>query len=905
MREAVANEMIVRFRAVLIALAFLLVPVGSAAQTAGPSPVAATAPAIAQKTLANGLRVVVVEDHAAAVIQSAIWYRFGSLYETPGKTGLAHGLEHMMFRGTKDVSSGGLDDIGARLGAIVNANTAEDYTHFYFVMPADRLELALHLEADRMRGLLLRNADWQLEKGAVLSEYDGDFSQPIYKLTQAVRQSTYPGTRYARTALGVRADVVRSTSADLHKYYDAYYAPNNATLVITGDVHSADVFRYAEEYFGPIAAQTVPAPTPDATPAPIVHPTIAQSADYSYAVLDCAYRIPGDLDADAAATQVFANLINSERSIFYKKLVLSKLALGYSASPDTALHEGIFHVLIYVTPGVKSDTVRQTFEDTMRVTIANGIESQLLTAAKTANSRQAVYSRDSISGLGDRYGYAYGVEGRDPSVDDGNVDALDDAAMNAAVKHYFSMPAVVGTLTPSGSRAAGGDAKTGGSVSDDFSKRAPNGPILLAPWARAGVSKPLELASKVDPTTFTLPNGLRVYVQEVHSNPTVFVSGSIEVSPTFDPPAKVGVGAITSGLIGYGSSKHDYVGLLKLGDDLGADLNLGLQFGAHGLSRDFDTLLGVLADGERHPTFPQQYFDLVHSQELSATSQRSKNPDFRAEHAFLSAIYAPSDPILRDETVQSIGGIHSSDVRAYAARYFRPDHTTIIVVGDIDTADVRSKMTAAFGDWQNVGSAPTTTLPPIPLTRPSVHVIPTQRDAVSVHLGQRAIGRRSPDFYAMNLINGVLGADGAFDTRLMHEIREQRGLAYGVASSLSVTRERGTLEVFFSAAPRNVAPTIRLVKSNLARLVAQPVGTDELTRTRTKLIASTLVQEESTQVLVSRTESIARNRLPTDYYRTFARRYAGYSPLDLLRVARKYIRPNALVEVYEGGLGSR
>ncbi|HEY4441515.1 MAG TPA: insulinase family protein, partial [Candidatus Elarobacter sp.] len=129
--------------------------------------------------LPNGLRVVVIEDHAAPVAQIHIWYRFGALEETPGKTGLAHALEHMMFRGTHDTSSGGIDDLIGRLGADVNAETENEMTHFYFVVPSDRVDTIVHFEADRMRNLKLDPADWNLERGAVLEEYAQKKSDPV------------------------------------------------------------------------------------------------------------------------------------------------------------------------------------------------------------------------------------------------------------------------------------------------------------------------------------------------------------------------------------------------------------------------------------------------------------------------------------------------------------------------------------------------------------------------------------------------------------------------------------------------------------------------------------------------------------------------------------------------------
>jgi zinc protease len=177
-------------------------------------------------TLHNGLRVVVVEDHAAPLVQTSLWYGFGSLQETPGKTGLAHALEHMMFRGTPAISSGGLDNITARLGAQMNGETNYDYTQFYFEMPADKLDVALAIDADRMQHAALRAADWAVERNAVLNEIDGDASSPFFNLLALVRAAAFPDQPAGRTPLGVRSDVARATVADIARYYHEWYAPD-------------------------------------------------------------------------------------------------------------------------------------------------------------------------------------------------------------------------------------------------------------------------------------------------------------------------------------------------------------------------------------------------------------------------------------------------------------------------------------------------------------------------------------------------------------------------------------------------------------------------------------------------------------------------------------------------------
>jgi zinc protease len=889
----------------LLAGFLAVLPVAGAAQSPSPAPSAsapsAAAPPVAQRTLANGLHVVVVEDHAAAVVQTAMWYRFGSLDETRGRTGLAHGLEHMMFRGTHAVSGGGLDDIAARLGAAVNANTAEDYTHFYTVLPADKAELAIRLEADRMRGLLLRQSDWAVEKGAVLSEYDNDFSQPVFRLTSAVRAQLWAGSPYAHSALGVRADVVRSTAADLRRYYDAWYGPRNATLIVTGDVAPDAVFAAAERWFAPIAPlparpQTVP-PVPVAAP----KPSVAMNGEYPYAVVDLAYRIPGDLDPDAAATQIFASLINNERSAFYDALVLSNKTIGYTAYPDTALHAGTFHVLLYVTPGRKPEDARAAFESTLARVRANGVDPDLLAAAKTSFARQAVYARDSIAGLGDRFGYAYGVEGHDPAVDDALIAALDPAAMKTAVDKWFAAPQVAGVLTPRAVKpGATPGAPPSSGVSDDFSKRAPAGPVILAPWVRDALREPPRIASHVDPRTFTLPNGLRLYVQPVRANATVFVSGNVELSPSFDPSGRQGLGGLASALVAYGSAKYDFAAQRKLADALGADVQLGASFTGHALAPDLDRVLDLLADGVRHPAFPAKYVGLVKAQEIASISQRDVNPDYRADRAFASLLYAPGDPALRQESMASVASIGVPDLRAYAARYFRPDRTTLVVAGDVDPDAVRASVERAFGSWANAGPRPDAHAPPLPKPHTAARYVAAERESVSVRMGQPAIARTSPDFYAFNLLNGVLGAGGSFDTRLMHEIRERRGLVYGVSSTLTATRERGLFQIDLSASPSNVGAAVSLARAEVRRLTREPVTAAELARTKQKLIASTLVGEESTQAIVERVDNIARNRLPANYYGTLNQRYGSLDAARLLAVAKRYLRPDAFVTVYEG-----
>jgi len=899
--------------ALLVALTGSLTsPVARAQGTTATSPPAAVTPFAGApptskptpaqvRVLPNGLRVVVVEDHSAPVVQTGMWYRFGSLYETPGKTGLAHALEHMSFRGTPTLSSSGLTDLVARLGIQENAETSNDYTHFYFVLPSDRLELAIRIEADRMRNLLLRQSDWNLERGAVLTEIDTDYSNPAARLYYAVRRAAFPHSNYGLTALGERADVARATVADLRKYYDEWYRPNNATLVITGDVRPADAFALAEKYFGPIPRKPLPRSRPGAAPPAMRNQHVAITADYPFAVVMLAYQMPGDLDPAAPAPNLLPSIINNQRSPFFKALIESGLTESYGAFADTQLRGGLLYVQLVVAPNVTPQRAIEAFDSTVRQVERDGVAPDLVAAAKKSIAVQAIYARDSITGLGDRFGSAYGVEQRPPDVDDARIAAVTVAQVDAALKKYLAVRSVTGILTPRAPKPGQAPSlSASGNVSDNFAGRAPSGPIVQPAWVKAALARPVTQQSKVDPQEFTLANGVHVLVQQVTNNPTVFIAGFIENSPKFDPPGKEGLGGLVSSLLSYGSRKYDFTALGALMDRLGASVDLGANFDAHGLASDFDTLVDVLNDGERYPTFPARYVELVKSQEEAAIAERNRNPDYLAGRAFLRLLLPPGDPALREETAASIRAISSADLHDYVNRYYRPDLTTIVVVGDVDPRHVRDELNSTFGTWQAEGPKPDVSQPPLPLRPAASAYIPANRSAVSVRLGQAAIARTNPDFYALNLMNSILGAGGSFDTRLMDEIRSKRGLVYGVSSSLNVNRWRGTLDFSLTAAPSRVRRAVAVLKQQLVRMQTEPVSADELARAKSKLIAGSLVEEQATQTFVGRLENIGMNELPPSYYLTLATRYNPITPADIQRVAEKYLHPNNLVEVYEG-----
>ncbi len=883
----------------IVCLFAVFVPASGAAQdTGGPGDAG-----IYTTTLQNGLRIVVVEDHAAPVVQTAVWYHFGALDETTGKTGLAHALEHMMFRGTEDMSAGGLDDIVARLGAQMNGETSYDQTHFFFVMPADKLDVGLQIEADRMHNLALRQSDWNIERGAVLNELEGDDSSPFFSLLSHVRAAAYPGQPEGRTPIGLSSDVEHATVADIATYYHEWYAPNNATVVVAGDVNHTTVFDHARRYFAAIPSKKLPEHG-SMHPVPISHTvTVESNLPFPFEILDMAYAVPGDAEKGEPEISTLVQLIGNQLSPFYQALVQSNVALAIEAEQDTQLHGGLFNVFIVLNPGHTSAEAQQIFQATMDGVIKNGFSPDLLQASKRLTIADRLYSGDSITGMGDLVGYTYGIVNERITDEDNRLAAITGQSLLDVTSKYLKTPTVIGILRTKTESTKGNSEKSDATASDDFSKRVPNGPITVPPAIAAALRTPTQTRSKLDPTEFTLSNGMKVLVQEKHDRPTFILQGEIRSSAAFTPSGKEGIARLASAAADYGSANYPFAQRRRAIDMMGAVVHTGSDFSARGLVRDFSSIVSILADGEEHPTFGPPWFDLERSQLSNSLQSESTISGVMVDRAYARLLASPRDPSLRTPSSLSVNGITQQDALNYAAQYWRPDLTTIAVVGDVTPDQVRSVFEKAFGTWKADGPTPDARQLAYPAARSGHDYIGTQASQVYVRLGQPAVARENPDYPALLVLNQILGASGAFESRLWQELRQKRGLVYSVNSGVYAGRDRGDFRIELDATPSRVPEAVKFVRSELRRLQTEPVSATELQEAKLRLVSNALLDEASADGQVGQLLDIGTNGLPLDYYRTLNDRFAGITSADIERVAKTYLVPDRLVEIYAGPPG--
>jgi zinc protease len=375
-----------------------------------------TSPPPASFTLGNGLQVVVIPDHRTPVVTEMIWYKVGSADETPGKSGLAHFLEHLMFKGTAKHPIGEFSQTVLRVGGNENAFTSVDYTGFYQRVPREQLGSMMEFEADRMNGLILKDENVLPELDVVLEEYNMRVANnPEARLTEQIMAALYLNHPYGRPVIGWHQEIEKLGREDALAFYRRFYAPNNAILVIAGDVEAADVHAMAERTFGPVAAQpAIPArrirPQEPEAVAPrtvtLSDPHVEQPSVRRY------YLAPSAATAaagESAALDVLAQLMGSgSNSYLYRALVVDRpLAVSAGAAyQGTSLDPTQLSISVSPKPGVEFAQVEQVVDGVIADIVQNTIPAEDLERVKTQLIAEAIYAQDNQATLAQWYGGA-------------------------------------------------------------------------------------------------------------------------------------------------------------------------------------------------------------------------------------------------------------------------------------------------------------------------------------------------------------------------------------------------------------------------------------------------------------------------------------------------------------------
>jgi zinc protease len=855
---------------------------------------------VARETLANGLRVVVVRDPLAPVVATSVNYLVGSDETPPGFPGTAHAQEHMMFRGSPGLTADQLADVGSIMGGNFNANTRESVTQYLFTVPAEDLDVALHIEAIRMRGALDSAGQWKQERGAIEQEVAQDLSDPDYVLYEKMRAEMFAGTPYAHDALGTRPSFNATTARMLRRFYDAWYAPNNAVLVITGDLDPKSTLLEVKRLFGELPSKKLP-PRPKVQLGPQRAASFAMSTDQPNGMAMLAVRTPGLDSPDFAALEVLSDVLDSRRFALFG-LVPQGKALEADFSLDPLPRAGIAYATASFAAGQDPKALTSSMRSILAKVVKLGVPAELVAAAKLQERHAAQFQKNSISGFASDWSDAltlYGVSSPDEELS--RIEKVSVADVDRVARKYLDLDhAVTAVMLPRGSGKP--VPSRGGFGGQESISLGAAKPTKLPTWAAVALRRLSVPPSTLHPQVTRLANGLTLIVQTEDVSNTVSVYGHIRNQPGLEEPrGEEGVGDLLARMFMFGSNQLHRLQFQQALDAIGASEQAGTDFSVQVLPEDLDRGVQLLAQNELDPYLPATAMSIIRGQLAESVAARNESPGFLTRHSLRQALFPKSDPSLRFATPASIRALTPEEVHAYYEEVFRPDLTTIVVIGDVTVQQATSAIERYFGSWHANGPRPATELPQVPPNRTDIVSVPdASRVQDIVVLAQTLpLTRSNPDYYPLELGNAVLGGS-FYSTRLSIALRKESGLVYSVNSMLEAGKTRSAYLVEYACDPPNVSKAAAIVRREMTDMQRTPVGKEELLRVKELMVRQIPLEDSSVDAIAGGMISRVDLGLPLDEPTIAARRYIGISPAQIEAAFRKWMRPPDLIRVSEG-----
>lgn len=887
-------------RGFAIAVVPLAVAVICAAALASQQAANTTEANVTRATLDNGLRVVIVRDPLAQVVTIEQNYLAGGQDTPEGFPGTAHAQEHMAFRGCAGVTADQIAAIYAQLGGQGNADTQQTVTQYFTTVPAADLDIALRVDADCMQSVDDSQDEWAKEKGAIEQEVARDLSNPTYKFLTRLNEDLFAGTPYSHDALGTKESFDKTTGETLKKFFEQWYAPNNAILVISGDVDANAVLGSVKELYGKIARRPVPV-HPEVKLGPVKSESFTLDSNLPYVLAFIAYRMPGTDSKDFAAVRILSDVLASQRGNIYGLVPQGKALAAEFGLAEAYPKASVGYGAVVLPEGADAKPVVEEMRKILAEYASKGVPADLVDAAKRGELAGAEFERNSIPGLAESWSEALAVENRHSP--DEIVEAMKRVTpedVNRLAKQYImDSNAITAELKPVPSGAPVSEKGFGGTEQLTSS---PTKPVALPSWAE---SQLLALKVPVAHSTWTdstLPNGLRLIVKEDKTSATVTVAGNVRHSQEIEAaPGKEGVADVLDELFSYGTTTLDRLAFQKALDDIAASESAGMDFSLKVLKQDFARGVQLLADNQLHPALPGDAFNTLKPQIAQFVAGNLKSPGYLTGRALNAGLFPPKDPTLREATPQSVSTLSLDDVKEYYGKTVRPDLTTIVVIGDVTSEEAKGVVEKWFGDWKAVGPKPDVNLPSVPPNAASaVHVPDRKQLQDTVHLAEVVgITRFDSDYYPLQLGNHVLGG-GFYATRLYHDLRQVNGYVYNVDVRLDADKTRSVYAVTYACDPSNVSKARQLIQRDLIAMQKEDVTPAELQQAKALLLRQIPLSESSEDEVAGALLARAQMKLPLDEAFKAAQKYAAMSAGDVHAAFAKWLRPDSFVQVVRG-----
>ncbi len=878
--------------------------------TARPSPAWVGDLPVFERTLANGLKALVLPRRHAPVVVCDLYYPVGSFDEPSGKTGLAHFVEHMLFKGTERFPKGQIDRLAFVAAGQSNAETGEDSTHYWFAFPSDRWELALAIESDRMRGATFDPREVEAERQVIAEERAREQESPFARLDQAHLTTSYVRHPYRNPILGWPDDLARIDVGDLKSFYRNHYRPDGAVLVVVGDVDASQALDASQARFEALKIGDDSRPLPDFQEPRqlgrrdfrVVEPESAARGIFGWHTVALGHP-------DGPALDVLSDLLTcGRRSRLWDQLVeRDKLATWVETGQEGARRAGQFLLQVEAVPGAQIDRIDRAIAEAVARLADEGPTVAELERSRNRLEAAWRWEQEDLAGLAGGLGL-FALNGDWRAWQAEHRSALEVQAEDirrVASTYLLESNLTVGWSIPRSTRGVTVLMPAEARSRED---RPPQATPVAAPRPieleiPAGPSKLADYA----PSKVTLPNGMRLLTEPRPG--TGVVALELFVDAGLLRERKPGLAYLTGRMLEEGAGSRSADTMAEAIEDVGGALEVG-STGASLRVRAEDLPMAIewLADLAIRPSFPDDALGWTRRKIAAELQSDRDDPAFRADLLFRNLVYG-DHPFARDPRGSSrdASKLSREDVLDHHRRYFRPDRCFLAAVGDFDPKRLQSLVKGRFGAWSGVSAEDPAVPRLVRAPRPKVRRVAYPGEQVHILMGHLGVPRRHPDFEALAVADHILGSGPGFTDRLSRVIRDELGLAYSVGGGMtdSADIEAGMFRVYVGTGPDEADRAVAAVLEQVRLMHAGAFSDEEVDRARHYLAGSWVFDYQTVEQRAERLMELERWGLGLDEPLRWPERISQVTTRQVQRAAKAHIDPSAMIRVEYGPIRPR
>ena len=872
------------------------------------------------------------EDRKAPIVAVSIWYGVGSKNEPKGKTGYAHLFEHIMFNGSEN-APGDYFEYTKKIGATdLNGTTWLDRTNYFQTVPTTALESALFLESDRMGYLLNAVSKEKLDNqiGVVSNEKRQGDNQPFGLVDYKRSETLFPeGHPYHHDTIGSLEDLSAASLNDMKTWFTDHYGPNNAILVLAGDINAAQAKPLVEKWFGKIkrgkdvAPVNAPVPTLEKDIKIVMKDKVPTTRIYRNWV------VPGLADPDTNSLFVGLSALGGLSSSRLDNILVrqEQTAVGASAYLIPFVHGSLVNIQVDVKPGADADAVAKRLDQILADYIKTGPTAEEVQRVATSNIAAQIDGLEQVGGFG---GKAVALAEGQLYVGDSDfykkelqrLATAKPAAVKAAMQKWLTRP-VLEILVEPGERevykevAAGSGSRTGTLSSPAF--YAPPGSednLVSSPLSfqdRSTFPEPTGTPALDFPTVeeTNLSNGIKVFFARRGAVPTVRVAVSFNAGYAADPADKRGIASMMSTMMSEGTTSLTSTQIAETEEKLGADVSVGSSLdrtvaSLRAVKPNLGLSLDLLADVIKNPAFATNELERVRVQQLTRIKSENNQPQGIAVRRMPPLLYGKGHPYGGPQTgsgyAETVSAISRDDVVNFHASWAHPAKAEIFVVGDTSLKEIKPMLEVRFGKWtSNAAPAPAKNFA-VAVPAPASRILLIDRPNAPQSLVLAGVvldAKGSDDLLTLRAANEIFGGD--FLSRINMDLRETKGWSYGVGSQVNGAEDRVPFYMFAPVQTNQTGPSVKVLMDQLKDFNgAKPVTAEELEKTIKGNVLELPGSYEQSSAVLGQMQSDRLNKRPFDYAETVAAKYTALTAKALNDEMRAKVDPSKITWLIVG-----